>query len=201
MKRQRICRTTFFQTERKVIMCFKIKHENTAVKIISIVSIILWFQAICLFCLIAEKADKMPLWLTLPFAGIMVLLTAASCLYFAEQLIGTVITVEDGFVTVKHLFGTKRIAFSDISNVQIERYKRIRKKKSTLSPHGGYMFAEQRLRMTISVMNGKPIVLTDTAMTAQGGLPGGLFSTMEPLPDESVPLYNVYTLLLSYLNQ
>ena len=110
-------------------MCFKIKHENTAVKIISIVSIILWFQAICLFCLIAEKADKMPLWLTLPFAGIMVLLTAASCLYFAEQLLGTVITVEDGFVTVKHLFGTKRVAFSDISDVQIERYKRIRKKK------------------------------------------------------------------------
>ena len=182
-------------------MSFKIKHEKTAVKIISIVSIILWFQAVCGFCLISDAVDEMPPWLIVIFVVIIVLLLAGSCLYFAEQLIGTVITVEDGFVTVKHLFGTKQIAFSDISNVQIERYRRIRKKKSTLSPHGGYQFMEERLRMTISVMNGNNIVLNDTAMTAQGGLPGGLFSTMEPLPDESVPLYNAYTLLFSYLNQ
>lgn len=182
-------------------MSFKIKHENTAVKIISIVSIILWFQAVCGFCMICDSFDEIPVWLILPFVVILILLLAGSCLYFAEQLIGTVITVEDGFVTVKHLFGKKRIAFSDISNVQIERYRRIRKKKNILTPRGGYQFMEQRLRMTISVVNGKNIVLTDTAMTATGGLPGGLFSTMEPLPDEAVPLYNAYSLLLSYLNR
>ena len=119
-------------------------------------------------------------------------LSVGSCMYFAEQLIGTVITVEDGFVTIKHLFGKTRIAFSEICSVQIERYRRIRKRKRTIFPNGGYQFQEQRLRMTISVMHGNNIVLTDTAMTATGGLPGGLFSTMEPLPDEAVPLYNAY---------
>ena len=180
------------------MMQFKIKHEKTAVRIISVVSVILWFQAVCGFCLLCDALDEVPVWLILPFVVIMVLLIAASCLYFAEQLIGTVITVEEGFVTVKHLFGKKRIAFSEISNVQLERYRSIRKKKTTLSPHGGYQFFEERLRMTISVMNGKNIVLTDTAMRATGGLPGGLFSTMEPLPDEEVPLYNAYQFIQAY---
>ena len=173
-------------------MSFRIKHEKPAVTIISAVSIILWFLAIFGFCLTCESFDEIPLWQILPFVVIIVLLTAGSCMYFAEQLIGTVITVEDGFVTIKHLFGKTRIAFSEICSVQIERYRRIRKRKRTIFPNGGYQFQEQRLRMTISVMHGNNIVLTDTAMTAAGGLPGGLFSTMEPLPDEAVPLYNAY---------
>ena len=54
--------------------------------------------------------------------------------------------------------------------------------------------------MTVHTLNEKNLVLTDTAMTENGGILGSLFSTIEPLPDEEVPLYNAYQVIQTMRN-
>ena len=49
----------------------------------------------------------------------------------------------------------------------------------------------------IILYNRKPTVLTDTATT--GG--NGLFVPADPIPDDSVPLYQAYLYILSELNR
>ena len=109
--------------------------------------------------------------------------------------------MEGGTITVRRLFGKRQIALDSIRDVQIERYKRARKKKhSVVCNSGGYHFLEHRLRMTVHTLNEKNLVLTDTAMTENGGILGSLFSTIEPLPDEEVPLYNAYQVIQTMRN-
>ena len=183
-------------------MYFEIKHETTWIKIVSAISCLLSFEAIMMFCLITENFEKVPVWIIAVFILLMILLAAASALYFIEQAVGTRIVVEDGTITVRHLFGKSRITPDNIRDVQIERYRRARRKTHTIvCKGGGYHFLEYRLRMTIHMLNGKNVVLTDTAMTEKGGIFGSLFSTMEALPDEAVPLYNAYQVIQTMRNE
>ncbi len=183
-------------------MSFRIKHETTWMKIVSTASCLLFFGVIMKFCLITESFGKPPAWLIAVFVLLLILLAAASALYFIEQAVGTRIAVDSETITVRYLFGKRRIAPDSIRDVQMERYQRVRRKKhSIVCKSGGYHFLEHRLRMTVHMLNERDLVLTDTAMTETGGIFGSLFSTMEPLPDEVVPLYQAYRSILSMLNR
>ena len=173
-------------------MTFRIRHEETNVKIISLVSCLLCFQVISFFCLIAENVDEIPAWLVLIFVSILIVLIAGSFLYAIEQATGTVITVSDRTITVRHLLRKQQIALDAIGNIQFERYQRHRRRT-----HSGVHYFERRLRMTLLIYNRKPTVLTDTATT--GG--NGLFVPADPIPDDSVPLYQAYLYILSELNR
>lgn len=132
-------------------MTFRIRHEETNVKIISFVSCLLCFHVISSFCLIAENVDEIP----------------------------------------------ARLALNALSNIQIARYQRHRRRT-----HSGVHFFEQRLRMTLFVCNRKPTVLTDTATAGGNGLfVTQLFVPTDPIPDDSVPLYQAYLYILSELNR
>ena len=109
-------------------MTFRIRHEETNVKIISLVSCLLCFQVISFFCLIAENVDEIPAWLALIFVSILIVLIAGSFLYAIEQATGTVITVSDRTITVRHLLRKQQIALDAIGNIQIERYQRHRRR-------------------------------------------------------------------------
>lgn len=147
-------------------MTFRIRHEETNVKIISFVSCLLCFHVISSFCLIAENVDEIPAWLALIFVCILIVLIAGSFLYA-------------------------------LSNIQIERYQRHRRRT-----HSGVHYFEQRLRMTLFVCNRKPTVLTDTATAGGNGLfVTQLFVPTDPIPDDSVPLYQAYLYILSELNR
>ena len=74
-------------------MAFRIRHEETNVRIISLVSCLLCFQVISFFCLIAENVDEFPAWLALIFVSILIVLIAGSFLYAIEQATGTVIFI------------------------------------------------------------------------------------------------------------
>ena len=178
-------------------MTFRIRHEETNVKIISFVSCLLCFHVISSFCLIAENVDEIPAWLALIFVCILIVLIAGSFLYAIEQATETVITVAVGTLTVRHLLREQQIALNALSNIQIERHQRHRRRT-----HSGVHFFEQRLRMTLFVCNRKPTVLTDTATAGGNGLfVTQLFVPTDPIPDDSVPLYQAYLYILSKLNR
>lgn len=168
-------------------MIFKIKNETKAVLIFGLVSVSLFFLLIFMMAL------SPPSWLLLIFLMVAsAAMTATVILYFAEQAVGTSISIEDDTVTIKNLFGKKRINISDISNIDIEPYIRHRHSKSS----GCY--TEYRMRMRINVNSGKDIVLTDSA-TAVTGLRGFVFANREQMPDEEVSLYQAYTVISSMI--
>jgi hypothetical protein len=88
-------------------MTFRIRHEETNVKIISLVSCLLCFQVISFFCLITENVDEIPAWLALIFVSILIVLIAGS---------------------FRHLLRKQQIALDAIGNIQIERYQRHRRR-------------------------------------------------------------------------
>ena len=184
-----MCRTVSANAvnEKGIIMVFKIKHETKAVLILGLVSALL-------FCLlIFTMTLNPPTWVLLAFiAAASAGMTATVVLYFTEQIVGTSVIVEDDTVTIKGLFGKKRIDIGDISNIDIEPYKRHRHSRST----GTY--TEYRMRMRISVNSGKDIVLTDGA-TTMNGMKGFIFAKREQMPDEDVSLYKAYTVISSMI--
>jgi len=163
-------------------MRFKIKHEEKIIQITALVSFLLIFvTAFIPFDLIR-----------VPGIIITVALSVISALlYFIEQAVGTVISVEDSYISVKHLFIRKKIDFYEISDVNIERYERSRKQ----GRYGG-RYTEYRMRMTISMLNDKDIVLTDTATTVRG-LSGFLLNRHERLDDDEVHIYQAYQMICS----
>lgn len=154
-------------------MVFKIKHEKRSILIAALVCTLLFF----LFLFIGLVPF---LWASSAcgaIAGICALL------YFIEQAVGTAIVIEDRTIIIKHLLGWKKIAVESIYNLDIERYKRYRR------GHGHYI--EYRMRLTINLLSGKKLVLTDKAM-AVNSVAGFLLSRREELPDEEVELYKAY---------
>lgn len=154
-------------------MVFKIKHEKRSILIAALVFTLLFF----LFLFIGLG----------PFLWALLACGAASgisaLLYFIEQAVGTAIVIEDRTVTIKHFLGWKKIAVESIYNLDIERYKRYRR------GHGHY--TEYRMRLTINLLSGKKLVLTDKAMAVNSAA-GFLLSRYEELPDEEVELYKAY---------
>lgn len=161
-------------------MAFKIKHEKLSILIFLIVSFLL-LSVLSFFSVVEEK------YLFLFFSLILQLLLIF--LFIIEQTTRTVIYVDDETVTIKHLFVKKRLDIRQISNIQTERYKRRHKNH----------FKECRMRMTISLNNGKKVMLNDTAMKGIGTI-GVLTLSSAELPDEEIELYKAYQFMITKLN-
>jgi len=157
-------------------MTFKIKHEKKLVMIIGLISVLLFF-------VLGFFADKIPLWILKTDIAIAVV---SFILYFIGQAVGTFIVIENNIVTIKYLFGRKRISVEKIRNVDIESYHRHRR--------GNSNYTEYRMRMTITLSDGKEIVLSDKATKS-----GFTFGVPEKLPDSEVPLYMAYTVIRSLI--
>ena len=163
-------------------MTFRIRHEETNVKIISLVSCLLCFQVISFFCLIAENVDEIPAWLALIFVSILIVLIAGSFLYAIERR-----------PERSSPFRTGRSPSGICSGSSRSLWMRSAIFRSNgISGTGAGLTAA-----CIILYNRKPTVLTDTATT--GG--NGLFVPTDPIPDDSVPLYQAYLYILSELNR
>lgn len=110
----------------------------------------------------------------------------SAILYFVEQAVGTTIVIEDKTIIIKYIIRRKKIAVRNICNLNIEKYKRIR-------PGNRYRrgYTEYRMKMTMELLNGKKLVLTDRATAV---IKGGLLQLAEyrEVPDEDVNLYKAH---------
>ena len=106
--------------------------------------------------------------------------------FFIEQAVGVTIVVEDKTIIVKYLIRRKKIAVQNICNINAEKYKRYRKGNKY---RRGY--TEYRMRMTIELLSGKKLVITDRATAVRNE---GIFRSAqyEEVPDEEVNLYKAY---------
>ncbi|MBR5723231.1 MAG: hypothetical protein IKX57_06330 [Oscillospiraceae bacterium] len=151
-------------------MTFRIRHEKIS-------TVLILIAVFSLFCTLSFVFVVLEMTLGLICSVILMLVTIV--LFILEQTVRTVVTVEDDAVTVRQICCKKRIAVHEISDIRTERYIRMRKR----------FFKEQRMRMVITLTNGKNIVLTDSAMADFGGV---LLRESTALPDEEVPLYRAY---------
>jgi hypothetical protein len=157
-------------------MIFKIKHEKLSL----LIGLIVLFIVLCALSGVLAANDKMQWVIYLTVVQLIVF-----TVFVIEQIAGTFVAVEDRAITIKRLFTKKTIAYDEMSDVQIERYKRMHKNHQV----------EYRMRMKIYLANNKKVVLTDTAMEGNGLL---LRSSRE-LPDDETELYKVYQAIMSKL--
>ncbi len=99
-------------------MCFRIRHEKIS-EVLVLLSLFLLLTVLSFVFMIKE--------MQLLLVCTLVLMLAVIILFILEQTVRTVIEIADHAVTVRRLFGKKRIAVSDISDVQITHYTRRRK--------------------------------------------------------------------------
>lgn len=163
-------------------MKFKIKHEEKAIQIVTLISFFMMFAVLG----IPHYTVR----------GVAVILADAvtvisASLYFIEQAAGTVISVEDEYIKIRHIYKRKKIYIDEISDINIERYER-RRKQGRYGSH----YTEYRMRMTISTVSDGDVVLTDTATTVRG-LTGFLFSRHDRLEDDEVHIYQAYQMICS----
>ena len=151
-------------------MIIRIRHERLSIAL----TLIAVFQLLCILAFVFLVKDMLP-----GAICTLILLLVTIILFVLEQTVKTAVAVEEDAVTVRHLFLKKRIEVSEIRDVRLERYTRSHKNH----------YKEQRLRMTVSGVSGQKIVLTDSAMAERGGIQ---FSRYAVLPDEEVPLYEIY---------
>ena len=151
-------------------MDYKIKHEN---KIIIFIELI----AFLILIIMIFFASSLPLW---SFFLVIAVMIAYPFVYLTERAVGTSVIIRDDDMIIKYPIGKKTIAFDEIADVQIKRYKRRR-----------HHHEDYRMRMTIKLKSGKKTTLSDTAGAIKG-VTGFLLSTPEELPDEDVSLYKIY---------
>ena len=162
-------------------MSYRIKHETFFFIFVCLISILLGFGLFFWYIFI-DEVDKIPYGIIVVLSGIA---TVAAILYFVERIMGTKIVFKDNCMVIYYLFRIKKIPLSNIFNVNIEEYKRYRRKPY---PHHDY-----RMRMVISVLKGSDIKLTDDASVFNGSL----LLQKERRPKEEVALYQVYMQLMS----
>lgn len=153
-------------------MKYKIRHEQKWILITVLISVLLFFV------FVITTALRFPIWLL--FADLAVLILSM-LLYFLEQIAGTSLQIEEKSVTIRHLLRKQKITVSEISDLQIEPYQRMRRRG------GSAAVPDYRMRMTITRTDGKKIILTDKA--SESGL---TFGNPRRLPDSEVPLYMAY---------
>ncbi|MBO5377410.1 MAG: hypothetical protein J6A41_03385 [Ruminiclostridium sp.] len=159
-------------------MSFKIKHENSINLMVGLFSILIAFLVLFAF---PKETFSLFVWLIgMNISGI------CAIFYFIEQAVGTTVVVEDRTIIIKCLLRRRKITVQDICNINAEKYKRYRKGNKY---RRGY--TEHRMRMTIELLSGKKIVLTDKATAVRNE---GLFGSAqyEEIPDEEVSLYKAY---------
>ena len=159
-------------------MSFKIKHENSINLMVGLFSILIAFLV-----LFAFPKETFSLFVWIIGMGISVI---CAIFYFIEQAVGTTVVIEDKTIIVKYLIRRKKIAVQNICNINAEKYKRYRKGNKY---RRGY--TEYRMRMTIELISGKKVVLTDKATAV---INEGIFlsARYEEIPDEEVSLYKAY---------
>lgn len=161
-------------------MIFRVKHEN----IISLVLLILSFLVFggLSFVFVVKEMPA-------PFLMSMLVLQCTAIIMFAVlQTKKTVITVGNKTITIKYAFSKKTFNIGEIYDIRIDRYERRHKSH----------YIEKRMRMTLNLLNGKSIVLNDTAMSGTGGV---LTIASREVSDEYVELYKAYQAIKSRMQQ
>ena len=160
-------------------MEFKIRHEQKW-----IISALL-ICGLLYFLLLLSLLIGFPVWLLYVNTTAV---TVLMLLYFLEQIVGTTVIVEADAVTIKYILCKRRIDTADICNLDIESYKRMRRRG------GGAFYPDYRMRMTFTFSDVKKVVLTDKATKS-----GLALVNPEKLPDSEVPLYMAYTAICSIM--
>ncbi len=157
-------------------MRFKIKHENFATIIVCLVFTVIAFLFLFLFA-----GWYLALWV---WTGCMTVVSISAVIYFIGQLMGTAIIINDRTIIIRYIIRRKKIAVHEICDLDIEKYSRYR-------PGNRYRrsYTEYRMRMTINLISGKKLVLTDRATAVKGSI---LFKSYEEVPDEEVNLHKAY---------
>lgn len=156
-------------------MSFKIKHENSINLMVGVFSILIAFLVLFAF---PKETFSLFVWII----G-MGILGICAIFYFIEQAVGTTVVIEDRTIIIKCFLRRRKITVTEICNLSIKSYERYRRKPTA--------HTEYRMRMTIELISGKKVVLTDTA-TAVTGMKGFLLCQYDKVPDEEVSLYKAY---------
>lgn len=156
-------------------MKYRIKHQDPT------------FAIILLFCILLVFASAffntiLPIW-TIGLHLAVVLLTIL--LSLIDSMVGVTVIGEDSYMIIKSLWRSKRIDYDQITDVMTKRYKRRRRYRYDI-----------RMKMTISLANGKKVVLNDNAGEFRG-VSSLLRSVPYDKPDEEVPLYQVCQMIRS----
>lgn len=166
-------------------MCFRIKNENKIIPILAVVSLCSAFLPAFL-----------PVWCLYLSLGLVILFAFMSLF---DRTVGTTLVIEDRIIKVRTIFGAKKIPVDGISHIQIERYRRWRKRYHTIRLDGVKdSCAEYRMRMTINMNNNKKVVLTDSAISSRDVM-SYLSCSFYELPDEEIPLFNAYQYILTMI--
>ena len=163
---------------------YKIKNENKVLQILGVV-----FTFLTFIFLAFGFGNRIMFWGMIVCLCLTVL-TAVLC--FIDLFAGTVIVIEDSFVTVTRLFGRRKINIKDIDHVFIEDIVRYRRK-----PEIHY---EYRKKMTVFLRSGKTVVLTDNASVING-LSGFITGERDVLPDSAIPLCQAYEQIMSMMGR
>ena len=160
-------------------MIFKIKHEHE------------WILRIMPFCILIIFASAFafvygfPEWILYPsIYGTSLLMI----LYPLGQAIGTSVIIEADAVTIQYIIYKRRISPCDISNPDIEAYRRNHRKKS------GYTYTTYHLQMTIWLCDGKKVTLNQRVSKSDYEL-----VKSGNQPDSEVQLYMAYTAICSIM--
>jgi hypothetical protein len=135
--------------------------------------------------LITAKITNMD-FISIPIIAEICLLLLFIFLSLLDILIGTTITIEDTYISIKQLFKYRRISYGEILSINIENYTRTRTKYATKT---------YRMKMIIRLANGHDIFLNDNASKMDPSLSGILTSDHLQIPDEEVNLYKAYMMI------
>ena len=155
-------------------MTFRIKHENIILVVIAVIAMVIMMLIMFIFPGVPKSV----------IIGDMSLMTACLFLYVLEKGVGTEVRIEGRQLIIKPLFIAKSIAIDDICDLEIKRNYRTTRSGS-----------EYRVTLTIYLTNDSEVILTD----AGGKRSATVFGRQEPLPDDDIPLYQLYQVLYSML--
>lgn len=158
-------------------MKYRIKHQTRAFQVAAMGAMCLYAVLLC----ISFGVESMVLYRIL--TGALILAVALTALCLLDMLVGGSIYVDDSKVTVSHLFFRKSVSIRSIVSVVTENIEIHRRFPSD--------HFEYRLKMTLSVIPGNPLILTDNA-TAGLELFGIVFGSKDRRLDKDIPLYQAY---------
>ena len=130
-------------------MKYRIKHQTRAFQVAAMGAMCLYAVLLC----ISFGVESMVLYRVL--TGALILAVALTALCLLDMLVGGSIYVDDSKVTVSHLFFRKSVSIRSIVSVVTENIEIHRRFPSD--------HFEYRLKMTLSVIPGNPLILTDNA--------------------------------------
>ena len=154
-------------------MKYKIKHETYLFLIVPIIALLFFFCYVILFKDVHSWIVKID----------AIIFCLSILLFTIEQIWGTYIIIDDTSVSIQRLLKRQKLSYAEINGINIEPYERYRRKPT---PHTDY-----RIRMSINLITGKIIKLTDDA-SLLNGTSGFVTGTRERRPDEEVPIYKAY---------